>query len=890
MDAITRLHDAEMLIKGTLMSESEIELNVDLTGLVQIFGDALYTEFGSVVRELVQNAHDSIVVGSSHGGVGRSPSSPPSQGRIDVIFIESERILAVADNGIGMSAHDLASNLNNFGNSQKRALQKALHKEASEVLTELIGEYGVGFLAAMAVSSKVEVWSKREGQQTASWELNAGSKHARVREVQDDSFAHVHEKFRIPSSQTGTLIVCCLSERIIDEYCVDTLNISGSLTQYTRILPVPIHFNGRLINPLPKAWQYPAHASVRDWQDSIVEMTGEEALYTIPLYSPRTELDLQGVLWFPKRLRIQDEGKLDIFIKRMFVISDDGIVLPQWARFIRGILNSNQLRRIVSGNTVKRDNYAALVTNFLTQRIHDAFIDLRALADDEYWKIVGQHDDVIKECAVDNPDLLKLVWDKLRLRVRNRALTIPAYLDELHKLGGTERRIYFFEDPTQEFAANLVSDSTRIPIFELSGRADNLFAEAACAANNIEKVNFRSLADKHFTLLEPDEASHYRTLLSACAESNIAADLRRYEPTHVPAILIEDKTMLERRQELLTGLREATGERQRQFIEDLEKLFNRDRAANRGVAFYLNVGNNLIRDLREAPYDAQVAICLALYNMSYMSAVPELRRNEIQTVYGSICSVLMDMLRQTKTASDHSMSSLPTGIDAESRIGQHRSLDRPVQFMLFMPYQSRYQNIEAAVRRVFEDKPYYFDVVLARDFMRDGRIIESVRTHISESDAFIAEISDANPSVMMEVGAALIARASPIFLLRSELDAIAEIPADLRAQLHIPYGRIDDSVDEIVASIRSSIERNGSPSHLDTQKLLAGKRKRALTRTLFAQIRYRLRDDEVAQMLRRFANLEVLLSASASQIASAVGMKEADAEAFRTSLMSYVEA
>ncbi|MER8595729.1 ATP-binding protein [Mesorhizobium sp. M1182] len=869
-------------------TEQDVELIVDLTGLISIFGDALYTDFGSVVRELVQNAHDGIVEKIASSSTDGLPVAPQFRHRIDVNFSDAEKILVVADNGIGMTADQLSDKLNNFAHSEKRELQQALHGEGRETPDQLIGEYGVGFLSAMAVSDRVEVFSHTEGTlEAAVWSFDKGSRIANVKQIAASEAGKARGVHRVATASGGTMIVCSLSQSIVNLYTIDSLSVSGSLENFTKILPFDLYFNGDLLNPQPSAWIDPAHATENDWREAIVKMTDDEPLYIIPVYSSPKELDLQGVLWFPRRRRIQDEGRLDIFIKRMFVMADDSIVLPSWARFLRGMINSNKLRRIVSGNTVKSDSNASDVRKFLTQCIHDAFRTLRTLTEDEYWRIIGPHDDVIKECAVDNPELLEIVWDKMRLRARTRKMTIPAYLEELRRFHKLDRTLYCFESHAQEFAANLVSDATHIPIFALYSRADSLFADAVCAKEEIEKVNFRALADKLFAPLNADDATQYRTLLSACAENNIAADLRRFEPLHIPAILIEDKTMHERREELLHNLRDASGDRQRQFVEDLEALFKRDRAANKGVAFYLNVGNELIRELREVPYDAQVAVCRALYNMSYMSAVPELRSNEVQAVYGSICTVLMDLLREIKQSL---AVSLPEpGSSKGVGGGRVRSSDEPTRMMLFMPFENRYNNLEAAVRDVFEDKPYFFEVVLARDFMREGRIIESVRAHIAESDAFIADISDANPSVMMEVGAALIAEAGPLFLLRSA-NAGAEMPADLRAELSITYERLDDDPAEIAAAIKASLERKGTPSHRDIQVLMDKRLSRAISHTLLARLRYyRLTEDEMTRLTTHFKNLDGLLRAEASEITDVANLKPADAESFRRALIAHIE-
>src|SRR5579871_5351657 len=95
--------------------EKNIPITIDLSGLIAIFGHALYTEFGAIVRELVQNAHDGIVediiAKTRRTNKTRRSQTSRSEYRIDIAYSDSDAVLVVSDTGVGMSPDDLQQKL-----------------------------------------------------------------------------------------------------------------------------------------------------------------------------------------------------------------------------------------------------------------------------------------------------------------------------------------------------------------------------------------------------------------------------------------------------------------------------------------------------------------------------------------------------------------------------------------------------------------------------------------------------------------------------------------------------------------------------------------------------------------------------------------------------------
>ncbi len=405
-------------------TKPRIELVVNLVGLIKIFGEALYKEFTALVRELVQNGHDAIIKKHS---ASNDFLSNFSRDRVTVIYDEANRILIVSDTGIGMTKDELAAELNNFAGSQKKQFQEDIIYNFDSNL-RIIGEYGVGFLSAMAASTEVNVWSLKQGSSPAHWKYNRGDATALVEDIDLIDVNEIIAKWKLPSSNSGTIIICEVSEETYEAYPIDEYEVKRSLVRYATLLPIPVYFKQELISCKFNIWDNCANASLTDWKDFIEKFTNEKTLYIIPLYSPSSELDIQGVLWIPESLAFHNHSPIDVYIKRMFVTKDESILKPEWARFMKGVINSNNIRRIVAGNTIIEDKHVLEVKDFIKEKILTSFQQTNSQFQKEYNKIFGIHYELIKEAAISEQAFLSCIWDKVRFKAGYKLITIPEYL------------------------------------------------------------------------------------------------------------------------------------------------------------------------------------------------------------------------------------------------------------------------------------------------------------------------------------------------------------------------------------------------------------------------------------------------------------------------------
>jgi HSP90 family molecular chaperone len=300
---------------------NRLDLVVNLAGIIEIFGRTLYSEFGAIVRELVQNGHD----GCLEDFAVANSSSTLSNYWVNVRYDSVARTLVLADNGIGMSRADVSVKLNDFAFRKKDDARDAVAAISPDQPLYIIGMYGVGFLSALAVSEEVDVWTRREGQTPIVWSYRQGQDFADVRDVSPEEFDAISKRHGLRAALEGgkgigTVVICLVAAEVEEDYGVTPEVVRAALWRYVRLLRVPVFFNGERMNDQTIAWSNPAQASVEDWREAIREWTGAAPLLVIPLYSPPNNLDLEGVLWIPERKKILgDNGHIDVYIRRMFI-------------------------------------------------------------------------------------------------------------------------------------------------------------------------------------------------------------------------------------------------------------------------------------------------------------------------------------------------------------------------------------------------------------------------------------------------------------------------------------------------------------------------------------------------------------------------------------------
>ena len=174
--------------------EKEGEFRTDLKNIVEIFAQSLYPEEDMFIRELIQNAHDSIVKRQVH--------DPMHLGRIDIVVNGTTNLLMIRDAGIGMTEQEILDYLCTIGGSGTRTFRKSIVERDRESAESLIGQFGIGILSAFVASDRIVIDTRHylaDPHEGIHWSVNPG------------------ENFRYNSITIEKMVQpsCCILNRII---------------------------------------------------------------------------------------------------------------------------------------------------------------------------------------------------------------------------------------------------------------------------------------------------------------------------------------------------------------------------------------------------------------------------------------------------------------------------------------------------------------------------------------------------------------------------------------------------------------------------------------------------------------------------------------------------
>lgn len=333
-----------------------IPFRVDIGGVIEILGTALYSRPESAVRELIQNAHDAIA--------RRRNAALDYQGRIDVDQDPADRTLRFRDDGIGLNADEAETYLSTLGIGVTGLMRGRGSGSAGQGAraggqdSQLIGLFGIGLFSAFMLAERVVVESRKaEDAEGVRWEAGTES------EIELSS---------CPRETLGTTVTLHLRpphHRLAEQ----PEALEAIIKEYADFLRVPIHLNGSKarVNLIHPAWFDPTP----DREAIELELEsyfGETPLDVIPLRRDRPS-SIAGALYVtPRRTPgFAGEAVVTTTVRRMVVSRKTQGLLPEWAPFVRGVLELNDCTPTLSREDLVRDAAFATARAMLEELLYE---------------------------------------------------------------------------------------------------------------------------------------------------------------------------------------------------------------------------------------------------------------------------------------------------------------------------------------------------------------------------------------------------------------------------------------------------------------------------------------------------------------------------------------
>ncbi len=367
----------------------------EVSELLNLMVHSVYSETDIFLRELISNASDACdklryeaIARPDLIGDGQAP-------KISILPNRKANTLTVADTGIGMDRQELIDNLGTIARSGTKAFVTKL-AEAKDG-AGLIGQFGVGFYSAFMVAERIVVTSRRAGASEAwTWSSSGGGGFEVAPAAEADA----------TRTARGTEIVLHLkpdAAKYLEAYEIERIVGAYSDNIQFAIELVPEEGEPRQINSASALWQRPkSELQPEDYKQaykSIANAFDEPAMtlhyraegrysYAVLLFAPSTK---PFDLFEPAR-----KGKVKLYVRRVF-ITDDADLLPAYLRFIRGVIDSEDLPLNISREMLQNNPQLAQIRKAVTSRVIGELEQLAGKEPDNFNKIWDAFGPVIKE-------------------------------------------------------------------------------------------------------------------------------------------------------------------------------------------------------------------------------------------------------------------------------------------------------------------------------------------------------------------------------------------------------------------------------------------------------------------------------------------------------------
>lgn len=386
------------------------EFQSEAKQVLELMINSVYSNPDIFLRELISNASDALDKLRIESLSNTDLSDLVKDGEIRIEADKESKTLTVSDNGIGMEREDLVSYLGTIARSGTKEFVKAMQEAASSKNGDLIGQFGVGFYSSFIAADKVTVETKK-----------AGSDKSWIWESEGDGTYTISEGSRGSNGTTITLHIKEMDKE--NEASKDYLSewtLRGIIKQYSDFVTYPIYLEDKSkekkedskdepVNSMKALWTRPENEVnedeyrefyrhlTHDWEDPMDRIS----------YKAEGSSEFRALLYIPSRPPVDlffQEGKhgVQLYIRRVFIMSDCRELIPEYLRFIKGVVDSEDLSLNISREILQQDRQTAMIKSSITRKVLDALKKMKADRSDEYkkfWQIFGM---VLKEGIISD--------------------------------------------------------------------------------------------------------------------------------------------------------------------------------------------------------------------------------------------------------------------------------------------------------------------------------------------------------------------------------------------------------------------------------------------------------------------------------------------------------
>jgi molecular chaperone HtpG len=398
-----------------------LEFEAEARQLLQLMVHSIYSNKDTFLRELISNASDALDKIRLESFRDKDLEVDTSDLHIDIEADKTQRTLTVRDNGIGMSRDEVVALIGTIAKSGTvEFLRRLKDKDATAASSELIGQFGVGFYSTFMVADKVTLLTRRAGESSATrWE---------------SSGAGTYTIEPVEQAPQGTTVTLHLKPEDKDDNLFDYTDewkIKEIVKRYSDFIAWPIRMEverqdkdgnttreTETLNSMKALWARPRNEVADDEYKEFykhISHDWSDPLETIRMQAEGT-FEYQALLFIPSRapfdlfMRGRKRG-VQLYVKRVFVMDDCEELMPEYLRFIKGVVDAQDLSLNVSREILQQDRQIQLMRRRLVKKVLSTVKDMMTNKAEGYQTFWTQFGRAVKEGLVSDVENRNSILD-----------------------------------------------------------------------------------------------------------------------------------------------------------------------------------------------------------------------------------------------------------------------------------------------------------------------------------------------------------------------------------------------------------------------------------------------------------------------------------------------
>ncbi|MBJ8339833.1 molecular chaperone HtpG [Antrihabitans sp. YC3-6] len=459
----------------------QLEFQAETRQLLDLMIHSVYSEKDIFLRELVSNASDALDKLRLEAFQNKELDVDTSDLHIDIDIDKEARTLTVRDNGIGMSRDEVVDLIGTLAKSGTADLRRKLAEaKDSAAPEELIGQFGIGFYSSFIAADKVTLVTRRAGETEATrWESEGEGTYT------------IETLAEAPQGTSVTLhLKPADTEDHLYDYTAPT-KIKQIIKRYSDFIAFPIRMEvettapaddeseevtrqieTETINSMKALWtRSKSDVSDEEYKEFYkhVSHAWDEPLEIIPLKAEGT-FEYQALLFIPSQapydmfMREAKRG-VQLYVKRVFIMDDCEELMPEYLRFVKGVVDAQDLSLNVSREILQQDRQLKLIQRRLVKKILSTVKDMQANNAEKYTTFWSQFGRVLKEGLLSDFDNRDAILGVSSFASTNSTEDQTSLAEYVARMPETQEQIYYVTGESRQ----LIESSPHMEAFRARG-------------------------------------------------------------------------------------------------------------------------------------------------------------------------------------------------------------------------------------------------------------------------------------------------------------------------------------------------------------------------------------------------------------------------------------